>query len=594
MVDGLHADAFADSGHIHDGRYYTEAELHVPGTLNEEANPVDWTKLKNLPAGFLDGIDDVGGPGDGHSLDAADGSPVDAVFVNNAGNVGIGTTTPGATLDVAGDINTDTYYRLGGRPVLASEVGSYFLLGSGAGGDNSGGGVTFMGDSAGYHNQGWYNTFLGERAGYSNTTGGFNTMIGVSAGLGNTTGDRNTYIGHLVAAQADTATRNTYIGSFAGHLSRGAHNTFIGYDAGFDADGDGNTALGSMAGYSNENGSGNIFIGSGAGYNELGSDKLYIANGADSQDVFIYGEIEHTALCPRIGIGTTKPRSMVTIHDNIRGFYPSVPMLTIGDYQGNAGIAMGSDSDGFGEIVWVEYFDHLNIGSTGDIVFALGDLVSVDFAMDEEGHFGVGTEDPQWDVHVAGDNPRILVDAQESNPELNFRTAGDTFGTQWAVYKDSTSGDLRFFQGGDKLTVENSTGNVGIGTTNPGTCKLYVNGGASGTGAWGSCSDIRFKDNIVPIGDALSKILSLRGVAFDWKKEEHPEKNFDEGTHFGVIAQEIEEVLPEVVRVGPEGDKSVAYSEIVPVLIESIKSQQSQIEELRSEVRKLRVALEVE
>jgi hypothetical protein len=238
--------------------------------------------------------------------------------------------------------------------------------------------------------------------------------------------------------------------------------------------------------------------------------------------------------------------------------------------------------------------DHLRISSTDDIVLLAGESYAARFAMDAEGHFGVGTEDPQWDIHITGDNPRILVEAPKSNPEINLRTAGDTFATQWAVYKDSTSGDLRFYQGGNKLTIENSTGNVGIGTTNPGTCKLYVNGGASGTGAWGSCSDVKFKDNITPIGDALSKVLSLRGVAFDWKQEEHPERSFDEGTHFGVIAQEIEEVLPEVVRVGPEGDKAVAYSEIVPVLIESIKSQQSQIEDLRSEVRELRAALEKE
>ena len=100
---------------------------------------------------------------------------------------------------------------------------------------------------------------------------------------------------------------------------------------------------------------------------------------------------------------------------------------------------------------------------------------------------------------------------------------------------------------------------------------------------------MRFKDNIAPIGDALGKVLSLRGVAFDWKTDEHPDKTFDEGTHFGVIAQEIEEVLPEVVRVGPDGDKAVAYSEIVPVLIESIKTQQQQIEELEAEVDRLKV-----
>ena len=57
-----------------------------------------WNAISNIPAGFADGIDDTGG--DGHSLDAADGAPVDAVFVDNDGNVGIATTTPAAQLEI--------------------------------------------------------------------------------------------------------------------------------------------------------------------------------------------------------------------------------------------------------------------------------------------------------------------------------------------------------------------------------------------------------------------------------------------------------------------------------------------------------------
>lgn len=91
---GYQASDFSLTGHEHDDRYYTETELSGAGTINDAGNPVDWTKLKNVPSDFADGTDDVGGSGDGHSLDAADGSPADVVYVNNAGNVGIGTTSP--------------------------------------------------------------------------------------------------------------------------------------------------------------------------------------------------------------------------------------------------------------------------------------------------------------------------------------------------------------------------------------------------------------------------------------------------------------------------------------------------------------------
>jgi hypothetical protein len=87
--------------HDHDARYFQKDELQLPGTINAAGNPVDWSKLKSVPSGFADGIDDAGA-GDGHSLDASDGDPVDALYVGPDGDVGIGTTAPVFNLDVRG------------------------------------------------------------------------------------------------------------------------------------------------------------------------------------------------------------------------------------------------------------------------------------------------------------------------------------------------------------------------------------------------------------------------------------------------------------------------------------------------------------
>ena len=74
--------------------YVLDSDLMTGGVINTPSNPVDWTKLKNVPAGFADGSDASGGTGDGHSLDASDGNPVDALYVDATGNVGIGLTSP--------------------------------------------------------------------------------------------------------------------------------------------------------------------------------------------------------------------------------------------------------------------------------------------------------------------------------------------------------------------------------------------------------------------------------------------------------------------------------------------------------------------
>ena len=132
-----------------------------------------------------------------------------------------------------------------------------------------------------------------------------------------------------------------------------------------------------------------------------------------------------------------------------------------------------------------------------------------------------------------------------------------------------------------------STGNVGIGTFSPGY-KLEVAGSVAGVGAYQQLSDVRFKKNIHSLSGALSKVLRLRGVSFDWRRDEFPDLNFSQGRQVGFIAQETAGVLPEAVTTDGQGYHRMAYAEVTPVLVEAIKEQQQTIEQLKQENNRLK------
>ena len=92
-------------------------------------------------------------------------------------------------------------------------------------------------------------------------------------------------------------------------------------------------------------------------------------------------------------------------------------------------------------------------------------------------------------------------------------------------------------------------------------------------------SDENLKNNIKLISQPIDKIKQIRGVSFDWN-----EKSENTGHDIGVIAQDIEKVLPELVATRDNGYKAVRYEKIVALLIEAIKDQQSQIDELKSKL----------
>ena len=104
-----------------------------------------------------------------------------------------------------------------------------------------------------------------------------------------------------------------------------------------------------------------------------------------------------------------------------------------------------------------------------------------------------------------------------------------------------------------------------------------------------SSSDKRFKENLTPIKGSLDKLTSISGYEFDWiPNDKH--HAYGDRHDVGVIAQEVEKVLPEVVQTRDSGFKAVKYEKMIPLLIEGIKEQQEQINELKKEVEELKNA----
>ena len=105
--------------------------------------------------------------------------------------------------------------------------------------------------------------------------------------------------------------------------------------------------------------------------------------------------------------------------------------------------------------------------------------------------------------------------------------------------------------------------------------------------SWTSTSDRRWKKDIKTLDNSLDKIAALRGVSYQWRVDDFPNKNFSDGTQLGVIAQEIETVFPELVHTDKKGYKSVQYSNIVAPLIEAIKTLKHQNEAQQDQITSL-------
>jgi hypothetical protein len=156
-----------------------------------------------------------------------------------------------------------------------------------------------------------------------------------------------------------------------------------------------------------------------------------------------------------------------------------------------------------------------------------------------------------------------------------------TWGTDLRFYThENATNDLTYAR---QRMVITSEGAMGLGVTPTNTGGRFE---ASNDIIAYSSSDIRFKENVTQIDNSLERILKIRGVYFDWIEMEKFHGN--KGRDVGVIAQEVEEILPEIVTTRESGYKAVKYERLIPLLIESIKDLNKKVEDQERENNSLK------
>jgi hypothetical protein len=170
------------------------------------------------------------------------------------------------------------------------------------------------------------------------------------------------------------------------------------------------------------------------------------------------------------------------------------------------------------------------------------------------------------------------------------RSSGSTVGSRIAVLTNDVGTERLAIRFGTSAMTEaisvQSNGDVGINQTNP-SYAIETAGDMRATGEVEAFlgSDRRLKTDLDPLNSALNKVDQLTGYGFDWHEGEAVQPHKRGMTDVGLIAQEVEDVLPEAVKTftdgHSEGYKSVNYDKLVPLLVEAIKDLRSQVNQLQ-------------
>ena len=133
----------------------------------------------------------------------------------------------------------------------------------------------------------------------------------------------------------------------------------------------------------------------------------------------------------------------------------------------------------------------------------------------------------------------------------------------------------------DKLQV---VGDIRVGTTGTNGCVKRFDG----TALAGTCSsDRRFKKDVTPFAPVLGQLTALQPVHYYWRTEDFPNRHFGNSRTYGLIAQDVEQVLPELVATDDDGYKAVDYSQLPLLTIQAVKELKAENDALKVRVAEI-------
>ncbi len=300
-----------------------------------------------------------------------------------------------------------------------------------------------------------------------------------------------------------------------------------------------------------------------------------------------------------VGIGTTNP----TYSLHVNGFGPSI----LGESNDRIGTKFSLKNTDTGGQTWTMKSTG-SFDSEGAGKFKIGTAANENRLCVTNSFVGVGrsTTISAADFAIESDafgtnygGMYINTPSATGKPFYGYATNGSA--KSWTYFDGITASWRLHHAGSDRLAVT-GLGDVGIGTTSP-AFLLHVNGtaGKPGGGSWSVASDARLKKNIEPLDGALDRLLSLRGVTYEYidpaKCNELP------GRQTGMIAQDVEKVFPDWVETAGDGYKRLAFRGFEALTVEALRelaaqkdaqlaAQNEKIDALESQVAELRTMVQ--